>query len=466
MKASKAFKVFRDPIYGYIHIPDNYCKDFIDNEIFQRLKRIEQTSMRVVYPSAHHDRFSHSIGVYYLGKLAFDNLERNSKQYLNFLNNEDWEIYKITFEIACLLHDCGHSPFSHTFEYLYLYQKDNIIREEFIRHFGENVISNDYDMCSPADHEKISAMLVLNVFSEKIKKYQVNPLLVARMIMGCKHEDSPDKKQRFENKLISLLNGSSIDVDSLDYIQRDTWASGVSNVEIDFNRFLSSLMIKIDDKENPQIVFKKNALSVLDYICSGRNFLYKWIYSHHKVKYEQYLLTKIIDNLNSITKNELSNKLFTYEAFISPQKFEDLTFFLPSDDDVLYLLKKYKDKDNRINEYLSRNHEYKALWKTDFEFKSIFDSVSSDNIMNIQTKIGKNGLKGFNKDDILLIKATPKLKGINANDFYIEINDKLFDASTAVDNEKKNNDYFIVYVKKEIEEKKEQIIKEILSLQS
>ena len=54
-------KVFRDPIYGYISIPDDYCKNFIDTPIFQRLRRIEQTSMRVLFPSDRHDRFVYII---------------------------------------------------------------------------------------------------------------------------------------------------------------------------------------------------------------------------------------------------------------------------------------------------------------------------------------------------------------------------------------------------------------------
>ncbi|NJK94004.1 MAG: hypothetical protein HC905_02915 [Bacteroidales bacterium] len=78
---SEKDKIFRDPIYGYINIPDKYCIDFIDTKIFQRLRRIEQTSMRVLYPSAHHDRFAHSIGVYHLGQTAFQNLKKNSASF-------------------------------------------------------------------------------------------------------------------------------------------------------------------------------------------------------------------------------------------------------------------------------------------------------------------------------------------------------------------------------------------------
>jgi len=87
-------KIIRDPIYGYISIPGQYYIDFIDTPIFQRLRRIEQTSMRVLYPSAHHDRFAHSMGVYYLGSIAFYHIYTNSKSFYETEIAEDqWELF-------------------------------------------------------------------------------------------------------------------------------------------------------------------------------------------------------------------------------------------------------------------------------------------------------------------------------------------------------------------------------------
>ena len=64
-------KLFRDSIHGYIEIPEVIVSEIIDTPVFQRLRRIEQTSMRALYPSAHHDRFVHSLGVFHLGKMAY-----------------------------------------------------------------------------------------------------------------------------------------------------------------------------------------------------------------------------------------------------------------------------------------------------------------------------------------------------------------------------------------------------------
>lgn len=461
-------KIFRDPIYGYVTIPSDYCKKFIDTKIFQRLRRIEQTSMRVLYPSAHHDRFAHSIGVYYLGQLAFSHLKKNSQVYFSDdISEEKWEFYKTTFEIACLMHDCGHAPFSHTFEHYYLYNREVEIRDRISKFYSETKDFNDeYDSASPAEHERISALLLLEEFREDIIKMKASPELAARMIMGIKYDTELTLIKKFENKLITLLNGSGIDVDSLDYIQRDSWASGVSNVNIDYQRLLSALMIKPDEIGNVNIVFKKKVLSVIDNISIGRNFLYKWIYSHHKVIYEQELLTKIVDLINK--KFEFCSKVFSIEALISEQEIEGKKYYLPTDDDVIHTIKQHINDDSIINEFLSRDYKYKALWKTYFEFdESHFERVSDSNRMTIASKILKGALDNkYGKGNIICIKAKPKLKSIGENDFFIEIDNKLVDASKATYQMNKNLSYFIVYVTEALRQKKEDIIKDILALQS
>jgi len=461
-------KIFRDPIYGYISIPADYCKKFIDTKFFQRLRRIEQTSMRVLYPSAHHDRFAHSIGVFYLGQFVFNHLKNNSQEYFkDSIDKGKWEFYKKTFEIACLMHDCGHSPFSHTFEHYYLYNKEEEIKNRISEFYKDCVdFSDEYDSSSPAEHERISALLLLEEFREQITDMGASPELAARMIMGIKHETDLSLIKKFENKLIALLNGSGIDVDSLDYIQRDSWASGVSNVNIDYQRLLSAIMIKSDENNNVNIVFKKKVLSVIDNISIGRNFLYKWIYSHHKVIYEQELLSKIVERINS--NSEFSNKVFSIEAFKNAQDFEGRKYYLPTDDDIIHTIKQHENDDPKISEFLSRDFKYKALWKTYFEFnESHFERVSDINRMSIASKIEKGALNNrYGEGNILCIKAKPKLKSINENDFFIEIDNKLIDASKATYQINKNLSYFIVYVTEGLRSKKEAIIKDILALQS
>ncbi len=118
----KDTKTFKDSVHGYIDIPKCFVENLIDNEYFQRLRNIEQTGMRVLYPNAKHDRFSHSLGVFHLGSRAVDALLENfsKDQYWNIESDNQsvlyWAKNKVLFLIACLLHDIGHAPFSHALE--------------------------------------------------------------------------------------------------------------------------------------------------------------------------------------------------------------------------------------------------------------------------------------------------------------------------------------------------------------
>lgn len=112
-------KQIKDPIYGYVDI-DDFCLPLIDTAEFQRLRNIVQTGYQALYPSVLHNRFVHSIGVYHLGKKAFDCFSSNvqNRNYPEYVTIK-WDTYRTTFTLACLLHDVGHSPFSHTGEEYY-----------------------------------------------------------------------------------------------------------------------------------------------------------------------------------------------------------------------------------------------------------------------------------------------------------------------------------------------------------
>ncbi len=113
------YKRLKDPIYGYISIPDEYMHCIVDTAIFQRLRRIIQTSYAPLYSSAVHNRFVHSLGVYYLGSIASKQLVEEICEYGLFDSKQVEKLQKI-FLLACLLHDLGHAPFSHTGEAMYL----------------------------------------------------------------------------------------------------------------------------------------------------------------------------------------------------------------------------------------------------------------------------------------------------------------------------------------------------------
>ena len=192
-------KSIKDTVHGYISVPNIYFDKLIDDSVFQRLKRIEQTSIRTIFPCARHDRFIHSLGTFHLGQKAVDAIYENSD--LN-LNPDKLKALSETFKIACLLHDCGHSPFSHAFEdnYEIANDLDALILEN-------SKMKNDYDSSGPSSHEKVSAFLVLTYYRDRILgiNSDIDIDLVARMIIGCKYKKAASHKIQIQNCFI-LLN--------------------------------------------------------------------------------------------------------------------------------------------------------------------------------------------------------------------------------------------------------------------
>ena len=284
----KETKTFMDSVHGYIDIPKCFVENLIDTEYFQRLRNVDQTGMRILYPDGKHDRFGHSLGVFYLGDKAINSLLENfsHNKYWNVrsdcTNILFWAKNKVLFLIACLLHDIGHAPFSHSLEKEI---HENSGGDQFkaklasiINDKEKNTGSQEVSAMSisASHHEQLGAMLVLeklnqnidNIYNTLIKEsypydntetilyaehynydtvidkkdFESDLCFIARMILGLKYDEYMPEKQ-IRNCFIELLNGSNFDVDKLDYIVRDTKMSGISNVSIDIERLLKSISI-------------------------------------------------------------------------------------------------------------------------------------------------------------------------------------------------------------------------------
>ena len=475
-------KIFKDPIYDYVRIDNEICERIIDTDYFQRLRRIEQTSMRCLYPSARHDRFIHSIGVYHLAKMAISALNSNKVIYVdcddgevfNFPNADERASIDFTFEMAALLHDVCHAPFSHTLEDYFKktssrdddgnVQDDNLFNllieaAGIINSVNPvekiDVYKSDCSKANAAPHEIASCIFIFKyfkstidelarIFSAKLsKKIEVDYLFLSRCILGAIYNNSNELND-YRNCIIKLLN-SSIDVDKLDYIVRDSSISGFANTVVDTNRLLNSLTFAVqkDEKSNLKIclAFKKTAVGVIQNVVTSRNALYTWIYSHHKVAYQSHIIKKAI---KLIAEKNAPEGIFLKKYFSVGSIEKDLI----SDDIIWGLFLKNRDIEE-VNEVIERKAQKKAVWKSFAEFQAYFNTTAAvlsvgefsfeemekrlresdkelDDFRHYVNQFTING----DKCNFEVVVNKTKLTHIEHNSILIYINDKLYPFDT------------------------------------
>lgn len=389
-------KKIKDPIYGYIEIEDEYLH-IIDSVYFQRLRHIIQTSYTSIYPSALHNRFTHSLGVYWLGNIAFDALSRNSPEICSKISKAKLNEIKKTFILACLCHDLGHSPFSHTGEKFYNVKE---INGQLVQEVANKAYKKDLDEAKTVvgkQHEIMSALLAIKKFGDVIGKN--NFALFARCIIGLQYGDnsvaSSKEKQYVPlyKACIELLNSNIIDVDKLDYLIRDSYMSGYSSVAIDYQRLLNGVFA--NDGKYP-VGYEKSALSVLESVLTAHDMERRWIQAHPVIQYEGYLLQTIIRELSS-QYNGQDRELLSLDALTEEgQELNEIgTIRLLSDADILYLAKKNYQVSDAVKEYCDRRLRRHPIWKSEAEFSLLFDFKRNETFVEILLKWEEKLLDGL-----------------------------------------------------------------------
>lgn len=445
----RSFKIFNDTVHGHITVPTKWCELIIDTAQFQRLKRIEQSFVSTIFPSATHNRFTHSLGVYHIGSMLFQELMRRGdvRNKLKETSTGSYSIYtddtsagismydvlNDSYLIACLLHDCGHSPFSHTFEKYYTINgKENAILNEMcsfatqlssISEYSDNFIDDLKSCISNVHinpHELVSAWLVMNPkgFAPRIQNRHIHadPLLVARMVTGVTFSEEValnDEIYSILNCFIGLLNGNAVDADRIDYSLRDQWATGNMAAVFNVKRMIDSIILE-KGETGYHICYDKRCLSELHYIQEIKNRNNFWVFNHHKFKLLEDSIKQAVGKLallmsiqiNPDTKQQATTlgepealaELFDYKTLVQKK---DFSFYIggserhnickesiiyPSDDDIIHLLKKYfsdvadtlsydsfyvKTGAQLFNEWQSRNSAFLPLWKSYYEYREI-----------------------------------------------------------------------------------------------
>ena len=466
-------KIFHDTVHGNIRIPESYCNLIIDTLLFQRLRRVEQSSVRSLYPCARHDRFIHSIGVFHIGSLVAEWLSNNISKDLLEEVKPFWEKVVESYKIACLLHDVGHAPFSHTFEHYYDINQPQMLCDKLYEVINNAEFKRDLSLMSEAKpHEKVSAYLLATSFGKAVNALKGDAEYGVRMIIGCQyHRDNTIEKQ-LVNCFLKALHGE-VDADRLDYAVRDQWAAGFSSARIQTERLLRSItIIKNPTNGKLELCFTKNAINQIESLAQIKDFQNRWVFCHQNVKYDQHILSKAIERVATIyggeeglEKEDTLKKIFNFECFLNPEyQIHDQSLSLLSDDTILQMLRQTFKENAYAQEWLSRQYRQRPVWKTAAEYESLFkNNKGTLTEAKIEAKLDDMGLIKNIDYSVLLADCKPFtfLDGV----VWICINDALVDINNLIPKAvERSLKMFYVYLSKEKYKQKNDVIKQIQSI--
>ena len=222
-------KIFNDPIHGFIAMPHPLLQRLIDHPWFQRLRYIKQLGLsHLVYPGALHTRFHHALGAMHLMGLAIESLRGKGHE----VTPEE----SLGAHIAILLHDIGHGPFSHALE---------------------------HSIVDGISHEEIGALVM-----DRLNNEFDGALDMGIRIFRDQHP------KRFLHQLVS----GQLDVDRMDYLNRDSFYTGVSEGVIGGDRIIKMLQV-VDDR----LVVEEKAIYSIEKFIVARRLMYWQVYLHKTV---------------------------------------------------------------------------------------------------------------------------------------------------------------------------------------
>ncbi len=328
-------KIFNDPVYGFVSIPDELHFDIIEHPYFQRLRRIKQLGLtHLVYPGALHTRFQHSLGAMHLMQYAIGVLKAKGQ----VISAEEAQ----AASLAILLHDLGHAPYSHTLE------------KAIAHHIS---------------HEELSIL-----FMRRLNKYFNGRLEMANAIFNGSYP------KKFLHQLVS----SQLDMDRIDYLKRDSFFSGVSDGTISDERLISML----DVADDRLVVEAKGIYSVEKFIIA-RRLMYWQVYLHKTVLAAEFMLMNVLKRARQLTQSGV--ELFASPALafflkhdLNTAELENhdsaLDYFAALDDfDIFFALKMWTNHSDKTLAYLSKSIVNRQLFKVELS-NQVFEQEYVDNL--------------------------------------------------------------------------------------
>lgn len=318
-------KILNDPVYGFVGIPYGIIFNLVEHPYFQRLRRIKQTSLtHLVYPGALHTRFHHALGALHL-----------MQQAIEVLRSKDVHITQEEAEgvcIAILLHDIGHGPFSHTLEHTLM----------------------------QVTHEDLSLY-----FMEELNEAFQGRLELAMSIF----------KDEYHKPFLHQLVSGQLDMDRMDYLNRDSFFTGVHEGVIGYDRIIKMLAVR-----DGELVVEEKGIYSIEKFLIARRIMYWQVYLHKTVLSAEQMMIVALNRAKDLVKQGEAVEappalsFFLHGAPTAADFEQDrsalLQRFAALDDyDVMTAFKYWQHHSDKVLAYLSQCLINRRLFRLEFSYE-------------------------------------------------------------------------------------------------
>jgi len=333
-------KIFNDPIYGFITIPNSLIFELIEHRYFQRLRRITQMGLSyLVYPGAHHTRFHHALGSMHL--------MQNVVRILRFKGVTISEDEENALLIAILLHDIGHGPFSHAME---------------------------HSIVKGVSHEEISLLFMQKLNTE----FNSNLTLAIKVFKG-----------KYHRKFMCQLISSQLDMDRSDYLKRDSFYTGVSEGNINSAHLITMLNVVEDE-----LVVEEKGIYSVERFLTARRLMYWQVYLHKTSLVAEQLMIRVLQRAKELTLKGatlITSKALLYflKNEITHDTFNDFTLetYANLDDfDIISAMKEWQIHDDFVLSNLCQMIINRDLLKIEIKNDQINNDKLNKHITNLMHK--------------------------------------------------------------------------------
>lgn len=407
----------RDAVHGYIKLTDDEV-EIINNRFFQRLRNIKQLGTTyLVYPSAVHSRFEHSLGVTYVATKLFDEIVSKNNDILGWDQNEIKKQRQM-LRLLTLLHDLGHAPFSHVSDGL----------------FSENI--NNHEAMAAKIIRESELKDIINKIGRKNGGFTYNE--IAGLI--------EDKYLSRYYLIKQIFSGNVIDADRMDYLLRDSYMAGVKYGMYDLDHLIRS--IDIDNNfEKPILAINYRGIYVLEEFILARYYMFNQVYFHKTRRIYDKILEKCIKNY--LKANDISKLPIDINKFI---KIDDHR--------IMSYIKNFSN--NKWNKMFLRRKHYKKI----FEIFPRADERQNNIVSQIKERIITSGISEeefiideYTKAPIVYTdeEGNPMLGLIGKNRESLFVNEK----SLVLNNMNEPTYIFRIYTSDSVKGEVYKIIKEV-----